>query len=125
MSLSNQNTSTRSGGSSQNSSQGPNLGWTAFKTGLWSLESGVSLAVFRFVFGLIMLLEAYSLLRPSESSAGKVMLDVYYTGANIAMHFPYPGFSWLHMATLYWSLDAKWFQKKLSKPTVPLQGCRS
>jgi len=57
--------------------------------------SGQSLALFRMVFGLIMALEALSLFLPSESTAGKVMLEVYYTGQNLGMPFPYPGFSWL------------------------------
>ena len=54
-----------------------------------------SLAVFRIFFGLIMVLEALALFSPSQSTAGQVMLDVYFTGAYTGIHFPYPGFEWL------------------------------
>ena len=65
------------------------------ESSLSCLVSGQSLAIFRMVFGMIMLLEAVCLFLPSQSTAGQVMMDVYYTGENLGMAFPYPGFSWL------------------------------
>ena len=74
----------------------PHAGFFAsFTTFLHRKIQGSSLAIFRILFGILMLLESVALFRPSESTSGKVMLDVYYTGPNIVMHFPYPGFEWL------------------------------
>ena len=44
-----------------------------------------------------MVLEAYSLFQPSESTAGQIMIDTYYAGGGTMTYFPYPGFSWLPM----------------------------
>jgi hypothetical protein len=41
------------------------------------------------------MLEAWSLLRASASTNGRVMLDTYYTGADVTCHFPYAWFEWL------------------------------
>src|SRR5689334_16854313 len=69
--------------------------WTHFKNALARPVSGASLAIFRMAVGLVMALEAFSLLRPSASTAGKVMLETYYTGPDIKFHFPYAWFEWL------------------------------
>ncbi|MDX1951441.1 MAG: HTTM domain-containing protein [Verrucomicrobiota bacterium] len=42
-----------------------------------------------------MVLEAFSLFQPSQSSGGQVPMEVYYTGPDIQFTFPYPGFEWL------------------------------
>ena len=42
-----------------------------------------------------MVLEALALFSPSQSTAGQVMLKVYFTGPYSGIHFPYPGFEWL------------------------------
>jgi vitamin K-dependent gamma-carboxylase len=69
--------------------------WHRFQSLLASRVSGTSLAVFRIALGLVMLLEVFSLCRPSQSSAGRVPLEVYYTGRDITFNFPYEGFGWL------------------------------
>jgi vitamin K-dependent gamma-carboxylase len=69
--------------------------WARFKKVLAQPVSGASLAIFRMAVGLVMALEAFSLLRPSASTAGKVMLETYYTGADIKFHLPYALFEWL------------------------------
>ena len=57
--------------------------------------SGASLGVFRIAFGVIMILEAITLVRPAESAGGKVPLDVYYSGAGANFNLPYSWFEWL------------------------------
>jgi vitamin K-dependent gamma-carboxylase len=57
--------------------------------------SGASLGLFRVCVGFLFVLESISLLRPSQSSAGRIPLEVYYTGRDITFHFPYPWMEWL------------------------------
>jgi hypothetical protein len=76
--------------------QRPDAGWfEKFKGLLGRRVDGGSLAWFRIFVGMVMALEAFTLLRPSASTAGKVPLEVYYTGPNISFNLPYPGFEWL------------------------------
>lgn len=42
-----------------------------------------------------MALEAFSLLQPSASTGGKVMLETYYTGHAARFNLPYAWFEWL------------------------------
>jgi len=69
----------------------------ALRVALETGVSGQSVAAIRMFFGFIMVLEAYSLFQPSESTAGKIMIDTYYAGGEQGIYFPYPGFSWLPM----------------------------
>ncbi len=69
--------------------------WERFKSILSGPVDGASLALFRIAVGVIMTLEAITLLRPSLSSGGAAPLENYYTGPNIGFNFPYPGFEWL------------------------------
>jgi hypothetical protein len=55
------------------------------------------LAALRIAFGLVMALEARSLVRPSQITSGTIPLETYYTGADLQFHFPYEGFGWLPM----------------------------
>lgn len=74
----------------------PDGGWfEKFKAVLGRRVDGGSLAWFRIFVGMVMALEAFTLLRPSASTAGKVPLEIYYTGPNITFNLPYPGFGWL------------------------------
>lgn len=63
---------------------------------------GASLAIFRIAVGFIMLLEAFSIFFPSESSGGRSHLDVYYTGKEVTFHLPYEGFGWLPLLPSPW-----------------------
>src|SRR6186713_2809824 len=76
--------------------------WARLKSLLARPVDGASLAFFRISAGIVMALEAYSLLRPSQSTSGRVMLDTYYTGSDVTFHFPYAWFEWLPI------LPAKW-----------------
>src|SRR5262245_23672384 len=76
--------------------------WQSFKLLLSTPVSGASLAVFRIAVGLVMTAEAYSLFQPSQSTAGAIMLDNYYTGPDIKLYFPYPGFQWLPLLPAGW-----------------------
>jgi len=49
-----------------------------------------------------MVLEAWSLCRPSASSNGQVPLEVFYTGPDVKFHFAYPGFHWLPVFSAHW-----------------------
>ena len=69
--------------------------WRRFQCLLSSPVDGASLAVFRAAVGLIMTLEAFTLLKPSQSSGGAAPLENYYTGSNITFSFQYDGFEWL------------------------------
>lgn len=64
--------------------------------------SAESLAFFRIAVGLVMLLEAISLFLPSESSAGRSHLDVYYAGREVTFNLPYTGFGWLPLLRPPW-----------------------
>ena len=55
------------------------------------------MAALRIAFGLVMALEARSLVRPSQITSGTIPLETYYTGADLQFHFPYEGFGWLPM----------------------------
>jgi vitamin K-dependent gamma-carboxylase len=68
---------------------------TYFKSLLARPVQSASLAFFRIAVGVVMMLEAWSLLRPSASTNGRVMLETYYTGADVTCHFPYAWFEWL------------------------------
>lgn len=57
--------------------------------------SGASLGVFRIAVGLVMFLEAWSSFHPSFSTAGRIPLEVYYTGAEVAFPMQYEWFRWL------------------------------
>ena len=69
--------------------------WDRFKRLLAQPVNGASLAVLRIAVGSVMALEAYSLCRPSPSTAGQVPLEVFYTRADVHLTFPYAGFQWL------------------------------
>jgi len=69
--------------------------WVRFKSLLALRVDAGSLALFRIAFGLVMALESYSLLRPSASTHGRVMLETYYTGADVTFNLPYAWFEWL------------------------------
>jgi len=69
--------------------------WKRFNTLLARPVDGASLAFFRIAVGVVMMLESWSLLRPSASTNGRVMLETYYTGADVTCHFPYAWFEWL------------------------------
>jgi vitamin K-dependent gamma-carboxylase len=69
--------------------------WIRFKSLLAQPVDSASLAFFRIAVGIIMMLEAWSLLRPSASTNGRVMLETYYTGVDVTCHFPYAWFEWL------------------------------
>ena len=58
--------------------------------------------MFRIAVGLIMVLESISFFLPSESSAGRSHLEVYYSSAPGSLHFPYEAFSWLPMLPSPW-----------------------
>lgn len=70
--------------------------------GLDRAVSAESLAFFRIAVGLVMLLEAISLFLPSESSAGRSHLDVYYAGREVTFNLPYTGFGWLPLLRPPW-----------------------
>jgi vitamin K-dependent gamma-carboxylase len=76
--------------------------WTHFKSLLARPVDAASLAFFRIAVGLIMTLEAVSLLRPSASTGGAIMLETFYTGADVKFHFPYPWFEWLPVLPNAW-----------------------
>jgi vitamin K-dependent gamma-carboxylase len=69
--------------------------WIRFKSLLARPVDSASLAFFRMAVGLVMMLEAWSLLRPSASTNGRIMLETYYTGVDVTCHFPYAWFEWL------------------------------
>ncbi len=73
----------------------PTTAWDRFTAWLARPVSGASLAAMRIAFGLVMALEARSLVRPSQITSGAIPLETYYTGADIQFHFPYEGFGWL------------------------------
>ncbi|HKQ40689.1 MAG TPA: HTTM domain-containing protein, partial [Verrucomicrobiae bacterium] len=79
-------------------------GWARWKARLARPVNGASLAVFRISVGLVMALEAWSLVRPDPAaiSSGRTPLDTYYTGAEITFHFPYELFSWLPLFPPRW-----------------------
>ncbi len=66
--------------------------------------NGASLAIFRIALGIIMALEAWSLLRPNAAaiSSGKTPLETYYAGPDILFNFPYEGFGWLPLLPANW-----------------------
>ncbi len=59
------------------------------RLGLARPVDGSSLAAFRIVFGIVMLLEAFTFFHPSFSSGGMSHLDVYYAGPSVRFHMPY------------------------------------
>lgn len=62
---------------------------------LGRLIDGASLGALRMAMGFIMLLETWSLCRPSPSANGAVPLVLYYTGRDIRFTLPYDSFGWL------------------------------
>jgi uncharacterized membrane protein YphA (DoxX/SURF4 family) len=76
--------------------------WAKYVGSLAASVSGASLAIFRIAVGLVMILEAWSLVRPSASTNGRVMLDTYYTGTDIHFHFPYAWFEWVPVLSNQW-----------------------
>lgn len=76
--------------------------WAKYVDSLAASVSGASLAIFRIAVGLVMTLEAWSLVRPSASTNGRVMLETYYTGADIHFHFPYAWFEWVPILPNQW-----------------------
>jgi vitamin K-dependent gamma-carboxylase len=73
-----------------------------FKQYLARAVDGSSLAVMRIAVGLVMVLEAYTLCHPSASTFGQVPLQVFYTGPNIHVSFPYQAFGWLPLLPPHW-----------------------
>jgi vitamin K-dependent gamma-carboxylase len=69
--------------------------WERFQSYLARPVNGASLAVFRIGVGFVMALEAFSLLRPSASTSGRVMVETYYTGPDVTFNLPYAWFEWL------------------------------
>ena len=51
-----------------------------------------------------MSLEALALCLPNSAaiSAGTTPLQIYYTGADITFHLPYPAFGWLPLLPPFW-----------------------
>lgn len=66
--------------------------------------SGASLAAFRFALGLVMSLEAYSLVRPNLAAinTGLTPLQTYYTSPDIKFHLPLDGFGWMPLLPPQW-----------------------
>jgi uncharacterized membrane protein YphA (DoxX/SURF4 family) len=71
--------------------------WLRFKSLLGKQVNGGSLALFRIGLGLVMALEAYSLVRPNPNaiSTGDTPLAHYYTAPDIKFHLPYAPFEWM------------------------------
>lgn len=69
--------------------------WRSWIKSLFQPVSGASLGIFRIAVGFVLLLEALTLFRPSQSSGGVAPMQVYYTGSQVHFHLPYPGFDWL------------------------------
>lgn len=76
--------------------------WSRWRQLLTSSVSGASLGIFRIGFGLVMLLEAFTLFSPSASSGDRSHFEVYYSGGGARFHFPYPGFEWLPILPDSW-----------------------
>ena len=55
-----------------------------------------------------MVLEAYSLCRPSAMTSGQIPLETYYTGTDIRFNFPYEGFYWLPLLPPHWIHALVW-----------------
>ncbi len=66
--------------------------WNRFKALLVRPVDGGSLAAFRIVLGLVLALEAYSLLRPRVVTN---WVRMFYTGPDVHWNVPFPGFAWL------------------------------
>lgn len=68
-------------------------GWLEWLRGqLGRQVNGTSLAVFRICVGVVMLLEAFTLFRPSASAGGRSHMEVYFTGNAARFHLPYAPF---------------------------------
>ncbi|HXT41736.1 MAG TPA: HTTM domain-containing protein [Candidatus Angelobacter sp.] len=76
--------------------------WERFNLLLARPVSGASLAVVRICIGIVMVLEAYSLCRPSAMTSGQIPLETYYTGPDVRFNFPYEGFYWLPLLPPHW-----------------------
>ncbi len=87
---------------SVNASQRLKEYYQRFKLLLATQVSGESLAVMRIAVGLIMVLEAYTLCRPSASTMGKSAVETFYRGPDIKFWFPYAGFHWLPVLPTDW-----------------------
>lgn len=66
--------------------------WTRFKDILSRPVDAASLAVFRICFGVVMFLEAMSLVRPL---ADQSLVERFYTGEHVQWLFRFPGFQWV------------------------------
>jgi hypothetical protein len=78
--------------------------WEKVQTLLFRPVNGASLAAFRFALGLVMSLEAYSLVRPNTAaiSTGLSPLQTYYTSPEIKFHLPLDGFGWVPLLPAQW-----------------------
>ena len=76
--------------------------WERFNLLLARPVNGASLAVVRICIGVVMVLEAYSLCRPSAMTSGQIPLETYYTGPDVRFNFPYEGFYWLPLLPPHW-----------------------
>ncbi len=85
-----------------NVSSGAGGDWSRFKRLLAKPVDGGSLALLRIAVGLVMVLEAYSLCRPSPGVMGLIPLEVFYTRADIHLTFPYAFFQWLPLLPAHW-----------------------
>jgi vitamin K-dependent gamma-carboxylase len=99
---------TRTLANEKNAAEGFPARWNRFQFLLARPVNGASLAAFRIAVGLVMTLEAFSLLRPSASTSGRVMLETYYTGSDIKFHFPYGWFEWLPVLPNAWMHALVW-----------------
>ncbi len=95
-------------GSTPSSSGSPDGVWTRFRALLARPVDGASLAAFRIAVGLIMVLEAITLTRPSASTGGAVPLQTYYTDPRITFSFQYSGFHWLPLLPSTWMWVLVW-----------------
>jgi vitamin K-dependent gamma-carboxylase len=84
------------------------LKWERFQSLLATPVNAASLGVFRIAVGLVMMLEAYSILRPSQVTGGKVPLETYYTGTDVTFNFAYGAFQWLPLLPAPWMHALVW-----------------
>lgn len=80
--------------------------WTRLSLLLSRRVDGGSLAIFRICFGLVMALEALTLLVPR---GGMSPLERFYTGPRVYWNFPYHGFEWVRALPEPWMSLVCWF----------------